>query len=85
MYNLAYDSKCLVYFGYKCLIVVICLCDGHRYACSKSGHIFEVDYRKVAVRHVRRLHAVSDAVRSTHGIGEKQPATISNGKPHCTP
>lgn len=25
------------------------------YACSRSGHMFEIDYQKVAVRHVRRL------------------------------
>lgn len=60
--------------------VFCCVCNQCRYACSKSGHILEVDYRKVAVHHVRRLHAVSDGVRSTHGMSEKQPATISSGR-----
>jgi len=58
------------------------LSDGCRYASSKSGHIFEVDYQKAAVRRVRQLHSVSDGVRSTHGVDQKQPAAISNGKPH---
>ena len=25
------------------------------YACTKTGHIFEVDYRKVNISHVRRI------------------------------
>jgi len=56
------------------------MCDGCRYACSKSGHIFEVDYQKASVRRVRRLHSVSDGIRSTHGVDEKQPAAISSGR-----
>ena len=38
------------------MMYLIHLC--FRYACSKSGHIFEVDYKKVTVSHVRQLHAV---------------------------
>nr|KAG5713870.1 hypothetical protein BaRGS_024497 [Batillaria attramentaria] len=29
--------------------------DELRYACCRSGHVFEIDYHKVAVHHVRRL------------------------------
>lgn len=59
---------------------VACFFGEFRYACSSSGHIFEVDYLKVAVRHVRRLHAVNDTVRSTHSVDEKQHAVAGNGR-----
>lgn len=26
-----------------------------RYACSKTGHVFEIDLQKVTIKHVRRL------------------------------
>jgi len=44
--------------------------------------MFEVDYRKVAVRRVRRLHSVHDAALSTHGVDGKPPppATVSSGR-----
>lgn len=38
------------------------------YAGSRSGHIFEIDYRKVTVRHVRRLQASSFGNKSGSGL-----------------
>jgi len=37
------------------------------YAGSRSGHVFEVDYRKVAIRHVRRLQPVTTKDKATSG------------------
>ena len=46
------DTKSSV-FQPNILILIHYYC--YRYACSKSGHIFEVDLKKVAIHHVRRL------------------------------
>jgi hypothetical protein len=44
----------------------------YRYACSRSGHIFEIDIKKVCVQHVRRLlpnEARSDKDKQTFRSG----------------
>ncbi|CAH1794798.1 unnamed protein product [Owenia fusiformis] len=46
------------------------------YVCSRSGHIFEINYRKVAIHHVRRLLPVDKRHRNKR---EKQTFNSSKG------
>lgn len=43
------------------------------YACSKSGHIFQIDFARVSVVHIRRLLPSGKHVqeKSTFGSGKK--------------
>ena len=51
------------------------------YACSKSGFIFEVDYSKLSLRHVRRLLPI----KSKSGKGTKIKNAEDSGKKFMTP
>lgn len=46
------------------------------YACSRSGHMFEIDYQKVAVRHVRRLLPIYAKEKNKDSIRSGQFITI---------
>lgn len=49
------------------------LCFVNRYACSRTGHIFEIDIKKVNIQHVRRL--LPNETRS-----DKDKQTFRSGK-----
>lgn len=47
-------GRCVVYLWPICGISIVWYCDC-RFACSKSGHIFEIDHKKMSIANIHRL------------------------------